>query len=163
METREDSPIVGHRDTGHTDCPGDELYKQIALLRQELIPITAGLAPVPYTAVSTTKVTSNSKIEGALEKLPQYTLLKLLVQVEEQIDATTDMSKKTRLLLLKNIIQKIYEEKFGFTEGDDKRTSSDDTEYIKIKLSYPEDDHISITSGNKTYDIQVAGDGLEVQ
>ena len=46
LETYLDSTLVGHRDTGHTSCPGDKLYAQIDQLREDNLAFTAGFIPI---------------------------------------------------------------------------------------------------------------------
>lgn len=46
LQTKKLSTLVGHRDTGHTECPGDELYKQIAEIRTNNLEFTRSFIPV---------------------------------------------------------------------------------------------------------------------
>jgi hypothetical protein len=40
IETYLDSVLVGHRDTGHTNCPGEKLYRQIQEIRENNLEFT---------------------------------------------------------------------------------------------------------------------------
>lgn len=46
LETYKDSTLIWHRDSWHTSCPGEVLYKQIQTLREENLDFTRWFTPI---------------------------------------------------------------------------------------------------------------------
>ncbi len=90
LETRLDSTLVGHKDTGHTSWPGKSLYAQIQKLRKDNISFTSGFTPIKreedFIEASKEKPLSKTpKIQRLITALKPYSNSKLW-EINKQID-----------------------------------------------------------------------------
>lgn len=127
-------PIIWHRDAWHTDCPWEELYKQIQSIKSELT----------NNNLSVTKVNKNSKYK-TLEKFSDDKLIGILANIENQLDIKKDSNK----LKLKRLIV----DYFKYKSAKNTSTTTKTNQKISIKLSYPNNDSIKIKSWNTILEI----------
>nr|MDD3720260.1 N-acetylmuramoyl-L-alanine amidase [Candidatus Gracilibacteria bacterium] len=152
IESYKDDVIVGHRDVGHTNCPGEELYKQLQILKTDLTKYTAGFTYIKNKGSSNLV---KSDLDSKLDKLGEYNLLKLLAIIDYKLDKTDDKNlKKLRSIVYTKINEK-NNSKLNISKFDYDKISN-----IKVKLSYPYDDSISIKKGKNIYDIKVSSGKL---
>lgn len=142
-------PIIGHKDAWHTSCPWTELYKQLDLLRSELLKDPISIANA-----------YKKKIFTILEKFPDQKLIDILVKVEDELEVKNSSNK----LKLKWLIIDYFEYKKEKTPPEpsplqDKELSTD----IKIKLSYPDNDKIDIKSWKALFEITRKGNNIYVK
>ncbi len=129
-------PIIWHRDAWHTDCPGDELFKQIQDIKAELLKENK----------STSRINKNtSSIFKSLEKIPDEKLVDILAKVETDLDVSKDAKK----IKLKTIIVDYFKSKKNTNVSKNVKIN----QKISIKLSYPDNDNIVIKSWNTIIDI----------
>lgn len=125
----EDYPLIWHRDAWYTSCPWEELYKQLLKLREKLL--------IEH------KSDKYYILKQKLTKVSEDKLITFLALIEERIDVTTNKDKLLILNKVKSIILDIENskvDKYLQTSSD----SFDDNNKIKVKLSYPNDDYISL-------------------
>lgn len=148
LESYKDDVVVWHRDVWHTNCPGEELYKQIQIIKEELKSETKWYNLVKNSIKNTEIVKSD--LDKKLEKLSEYDLLKLLAQIDYNLDKKNDQNlKKIRT----KIYSKIY--KNNLKNSEFVKLNYDKNNKIKVKLSYPHDDKIVVKNWNKNYEIKV--------
>lgn len=144
-------PIIWHRQAWHTECPWEELYKQIELLKTDLLndPVI--------------KLTDYKKnIFEKLGKFSDQKLIDLLVKLEDDLEKFSNPTKlKVKLLLIdyfkyKNSVVKVVDEN---QSNIDIKT----TDEIKIKLSYPDKDKIDIKSWTAIFNISRIGNNIYVK
>lgn len=132
-----DYPIIGHRDAGYTSCPWEKLYKHLLVMREDLINNSN------FSTNLTANKSTTNKIENTLNNINENKLIDFLAKIEEQIDKTDNKENISKLNSIKNIILNVEKEKnLNFSYKDN--TSFDDNNKIKVKLSYPLNDKISI-------------------
>ncbi|MDD2871947.1 MAG: N-acetylmuramoyl-L-alanine amidase [Candidatus Gracilibacteria bacterium] len=137
-------PIIGHRDAGHTSCPGEELYNQIIDMRNELIKNT-----------STLKKVSNTKLLKAFEKLSDEKLIDILAKIEVYLDNHIDTKKSTLRSLIIDYFKQKKSNKYVVSD------TKDNT--INIKLSYPNNESIKIKSGTAIFELTREGNSIIVK
>ncbi|MDD3646707.1 MAG: N-acetylmuramoyl-L-alanine amidase [Candidatus Gracilibacteria bacterium] len=122
-------PIVGHRDAGHTDCPGEELYAQLDKLRLDLLKEKFGF--------------NVALLNKKLDKLNDLMILEFLVKLESLLDGSLTNKQKNYIEKVKDVI--LAYEKNKYLENDFLYSINyDDTHKIKVKLSYPDENYIDI-------------------
>ncbi|MDD3302154.1 MAG: N-acetylmuramoyl-L-alanine amidase [Candidatus Gracilibacteria bacterium] len=159
IEDLKNDAIVGHRDAGLTSCPGNKLYTQLQKLKKEVGKLTSGFTYIKNKSL-TVATTKDDGLSAKLDKLSEHNLLTLLAAIDYKIDKTsntTNLKKLRTIVYLK--IQKL--QKSSSTQLATKN-SFDKTNYISIKLSYPDDNKITITKGKNKYDIKVSSGKLLV-
>lgn len=129
-------PIIWHRDAWNTSCPWDELYKQIDLLKLDLI-----------EELNTNLSSSQKKIYSFFDKYAEWELLDILAKIENLLEVKYD----TKRLKLKTLILDYFKYKNTI-----KNVSKNniDNEKINIKLSYPDNNIITIKNNWKIYNIK---------
>ncbi len=111
MQTHIDFPLVGHRETGHTSCPGDKLETQMIQIRTELTPETIGLTPVMREqgrAQKTREVSSDSiipKISHILHRYSDSELAKINAAIDAKILTEQNKERKKLLQIVKILVQ----------------------------------------------------------
>ncbi|PIE85222.1 hypothetical protein CSA08_03105 [Candidatus Gracilibacteria bacterium] len=167
VNTYKDFTLIGHRDAGITSCPGDELEKQIELLRKSNISYTKGFKPIANKNSEIINKTIKAgkktidKLRVLIDKLPERKKLLLLVKIEEKLDNLTfDDGKYYLYYKIKEIILSDFKLKNHFASKKDSVKSFDKTNRIRVKLSYPHNDHIDVLVGDKEYKIKKEGDYL---
>lgn len=137
LETIYEYPIVWHRDTAHTTCPGQKLYEQLKKLRYDL--------SKENNSISFAK---KEKYFQIFDKIWEKRLLSAMLKIEKLLESP-DYKYNKQVIELKNYIIKYFEERQNY-----KTTDLTDKE-IKVKLSYPEDkDFINIYDWLKEYKIE---------
>ncbi|MFK7780011.1 MAG: N-acetylmuramoyl-L-alanine amidase [Candidatus Gracilibacteria bacterium] len=144
LKTELKYPIIGHRDAGYTACPGEKLYKQLDILRRELLKDPISIANV-----------YRKKIFNILGRFSDEKLIDVLVRVEDDLEETINSNK----LKLKGFIIDYFEYK------NDKKIVivQNEDENIKIKLSYPNNDAITIKTGDVLVDITRIGNSIYIK
>ena len=137
-------PIIGHRDAWHTSCPWDKLYAQLDILRKELL-------KEPFTLAKIYK----KKIFKAFDKVWDDKLINILAKVEDNLDKKD--SKKM------NKVKELVIEYFKTSPQPSPLEERELAANIKIKLSYPDKDKISIKSGRVVFDIKRRWDKITVR
>jgi len=127
-------PIIWHRDAWNTSCPWDELYKQI----QE---IKINLSKNTYTLIDVSKL----KVFKILAKLSDEKLIWVLAKIENDLEVINDSKKINLKSLIIDYFKYKSSKNFIYTKTKDKK--------IRIKLSYPNNDSISIKSGTVNFQI----------
>ena len=87
LETVYNYPIVWHRDTGHTDCPGQKLYDQLAKIREDLSWWKISSPNISYSSNSNLAYNSNTTSTYNMLSLPDdktSRYFKIFDQVWEQ-------------------------------------------------------------------------------
>ena len=136
-------PIIGHRDAWHTSCPGDALYLQLQELKKTLL-------KDPSSILNAYK----KKVFNILSKFSDEKLISILANLETELDKKINFNKrKLKWLLI---------EYFNYNNSKKIAKSSIDNE-IKIKLSYPDKDKITVKSWNIDIEIKRRGDNIYVQ
>ena len=127
-----DYPIIWHRDAGITNCPWDKLYEHLLNLKNELVDNS-------YTIKKITR----RKIENKLKNIQEDKLISILANIEEKINKT---NIKQNILIFNNIksiiLNTLNVNNLSFFKKND--ISFDDNNKIKVKLSYPLNDNLSI-------------------
>lgn len=137
LETNYYYPIIWHRDAWHTDCPGQKLYEQLQVLRQNIQSERRG-------KISEQIDSESKKFFAIFDRIWEKKLLEIMLKIETMLD----VSYNDKLVLLKKYIINYFESK-------NKPTLVDTDKEIKVKLSYPEKlDFITISDGNKEYKIE---------
>ena len=130
-----DYPIIGHRDAGHTACPWDELYEQLQEMRKRI------------WVWKNDKVTEKLDfIKVKLDNLSENKLLNILLKIELALDKLWDSYKDlNKIIILKDIKKHILdiEKKKTIKNLNSNIVEFDKSNKIKVKLSYPLNDHIS--------------------
>lgn len=124
-----DYSIIWHRDAWYTGCPWDELYKQLLKLRIKLL--------LEY------KNDKNYILTQKLLNINEDKLIRFLALIEEKIDIITNIENLSILNKIKTIILAIENKRIN----NNLQISSenfDDNNKIKVKLSYPYNDYISL-------------------
>gem|GEM_PF-4355964 len=78
-------------------------------------------------------------MDKKLDKLSEYELLKLLAQIDYSLDKKNDLNLKN---LRSKIYSRLYKEKLKNT--DNVKLDYDKNDKIKVKLSYPYKDYITV-------------------
>jgi hypothetical protein len=130
-------PIIGHRDAGHTACPWEKLYAQIQKMKIEMW--------VWFTAENRLFL---EKIKSKLINYKESKLLKLLSNIELLLD-NNNIKNKDIILWIKYVILKIENKRNLYNVKKKKSISFDDNHKIKVKLSYPKNDNISLKINKK--------------
>ena len=108
LETYLDSVMAGHRDSWHTQCPWDELYKQMVQIREDNLEFTKGFTlkkrgEFDSRETDTEKVFQTSLIHEFRKKLTKYDSEKLS-EFQKKLDiliwSETDEEKKKHLQIL---------------------------------------------------------------
>ena len=101
LETYQDSRLVGHRDTGHTSCPGDKLTARIEQMRGEIDIFSKGFTPIKRGETpSQTRILEKNKNSLKLEeflkllaKFSQEDKQKIYTRIETRLE-NEDISEK---------------------------------------------------------------------
>lgn len=108
LETYLDSTLVGHRDTGHTSCPWDELYAQIQQIREDNQEFTRWFKSVKRgDRVPTSReeyTLQTPEMKRILELLGKYSdseLEAFLVLIHERLKTEQSESKRVTLQMVK--------------------------------------------------------------
>ena len=149
--------IIGHRDAGHTACPWDALYEQINLIKTEL---RSELGFIKINKV---------KFYKKLDKIDEYSILNILYKFEKYLDThffnkiALDYNKNIEIINdLKFLIINYFKEKLSFKPSSLGDNIVSKIKKIKIKLSYPNNDYIKISSWTEDYEIKRNWNYLEV-
>lgn len=115
METYIKKTLSGHRDTAHTNCPGDKLYAQIEEIRLNNLQLTEGFIPVKkgeinknipeQTGKSESPTKENQKIVQTLKKLSPEILEKIVAIIDKRLETEENQKIKKQLQII-NIIAK---------------------------------------------------------
>jgi len=146
------SPIIWHRDSGHTECPWNALYKQIYDISGKIIKERKD-----YINKKIYLVKAKQLLKKKVSQMSDSISLKLLEYIEERLDRERNKQNIEILVMIKWII------KSKFVAESIKKPSpnlSQRDRDIKVKLSYPSDNKIVIKSRNKTYNITKRGNTL---
>ena len=137
------TPIIGHRDAWHTSCPWDALYAQIQNLKKTLLKDPSSVANA-----------YKKKIYKTLSKFSDEKLISILANIEADLDIKRDSNKlKLKWLLISY-----------FEYNNSKNIARDDNDSeIKIKLSYPNKDNITVKSGGVDIEIKRRWDNIYVK
>lgn len=162
--TFENDPIIWHRDAGYTDCPWEALYKQIQTLKEDLSKVKFQYASTQTkTSTSTTSKTSTSttsaskqKTFNSLSKISDDKLISILAKVESDLDTKVTTQKKK----VKELLIEYFEYKKSLSNSSENNYSD---KKIKIKLSYPDNDKITIKSGTVIFDVTRKDDWIYVK
>ena len=135
--TKKMYPIIWHRDAWHTSCPWDKLYKQINDLRIELL-----------KEPKFVKILAKKRLFKKLDNFNEEKLLNILAKINFSLDEK--FSKKYENI--KNILTDYfnYKEK---KNNNNLLIKYDNKQKIKIKLSYPNNDYITIKSWRNIFNI----------
>jgi len=142
-------PIIWHRDAWHTECPWDMLYQQMQDMKEKFL-----------VWITSKEISFLESIESKLKNLNENSLLQMLSNIELLLDRNS-IQNKSILIWIKNIILNIENDKYykdnldhdlnevhheddWHNHENDIRVNFDDNNKIKIKLSYPFDDSISL-------------------
>jgi hypothetical protein len=149
-------PIIWHRDAWHTNCPWDELYKQMQKLKKALI---KGPSEINNLSIE--------KIKRILLDVKEDTLIRFLAIIEDKLDKTKNQKNLEVLTNLKELILNIESERnnkildlesfSGTLENDipnkkkqdenlNNKKSFDDNNRIRVRLSYPHENDIDISA-----------------
>lgn len=169
VNSYEDYSLVWHRDAWITNCPWDELHKQIQDIRKNNISFTSGFSfisnensvKIDRALISWKKIIK--KLETSINKLSERNKLLLLAKVEEKLDKLNFDNEKYYLYYqIKDIIlkdfkkweddKKIYEHLSRNEKSINK--SFDKTNKITVKLSYPLNDFINISAWENNFEIK---------
>ena len=120
-------PIIWHRDAWHTTCPWDKLYAEITKLRKDIL----------YDKLI--KI-YKQRIFKPLSKYSDREIIDLLAKLEVSLEEKQDKVKTN----LKWLIIEYF--KYKKSEIYNHYISQDKEDKIKIKLSYPDNDEITIKS-----------------
>ncbi len=123
-------PIIGHRDAWHTDCPWEKLYATIQDIRKKLTIKQAWF--------------NVFKMEELLSKVSDTKLVNILLKLESAIDNSKSVNDKNILSHIKDLVLNIEKTKNFIISAFD-NDSFDNQNKIKVKLSYPYDDHIDVS------------------
>lgn len=146
LETETKSPIVWHKDAGHTSCPWENIYKLLDSFNEENKEYSKNFSFVPYKNNQTKKSTNLD-----FSTLDYDKLLDVLVNIEQRLDK----EKKSNLLMLKeDIIKELNIRNISLDSKKENKKTIDETEKIKVKLSYPDNDYIEIKSWDEKYEIK---------
>lgn len=116
LETYLDKTFVWHRDTWHTDCPWDELYKQIEQIRLNNLEFTKWFTPVKKWSEADSSshninTITNQKIVQALQSLSEKQLIEIWEKIDTRIKDETDTKKIELLKIIKIIARQVWETK----------------------------------------------------
>jgi hypothetical protein len=130
-------PIIGHRDAGHTACPWEKLYAQLQKMKIEM-----------WVWITPKNELFLEKIKSQLMNYKEDRLLKLLSNIELLLDSDS-IENKDIILWIKYIILKIENQRNIYSLKKKSSISFDDNHKIKVKLSYPKKDNISLKINKK--------------
>ena len=159
IEDLKNDAIVWHRDAWLTSCPWNKLYTQLQKLKKEVWKLTSWFTYIKNKslAVATTK---DDWLSSKIDKLSEHNLLTLLAAIDYKIDKTSNTTnlKKLRTIVYLKIqnLQKSSSTQLAI------KNSFDKTNYLSVKLSYPDDKKITITKWKNKYDIKVSSGKLLV-
>ncbi len=125
-------PIAWHRDSWNTKCPWDKLHAQMQLMKREL-----------WVGLSKKNQKLLDLFKDKLENFSERKLLDLLSRIELLIDKSS-IKNKNLLFWIKDLILDIEKKRNVYTPFNEEKKSFDDNNSLKVKLSYPKDDYISI-------------------
>ncbi len=142
--TKKMYPIIWHRDAWHTSCPWDKLYAQIDNMRRELLkePIFA-------------KKLLYKRIFPKLVKFKDEQLIDILAKVESRLD----INKTDKDLTLKDLLISY----FDFKKKKSDINNKIENKKIRVKLSYPNNDFISIRAWKLVFDIKRVWNQIEIK
>lgn len=160
-------PIVWHRDIWYTTCPGDELYSQIQQTLKENQEKTKWFSYITYSQVHkntlVTTLKSSKKILESYKKIlsgkTYFELVDLLWKTEATLFYGKQSANKESLNVLQTLLIEILRKQEIVWE---KNKAYDDSHKIRIKLSYPENNMITLKDGKKQYSIMATGSTLDV-
>ena len=146
--TKEESIIVGHKDAWNTSCPWENVYKLLDSLNEQNRSFSKDFAFVPY---KNNLVKKEKQMD--LTKIDYNKLLDVLVLLEERLDKTNNSNyKKLKEQIVKELnVRNVADNKETLIKSE---LTIDDTQKIKVKLSYPDNDFVSISSWYKVYNIK---------
>lgn len=164
LETVYNYPIVWHRDTGHTDCPGQKLYDQLEKIRFDISGWKISTPNLTYNSNKNINTNSNlassnsgySLLSFPDDKTSRY--FKIFDQVWEQklleamlkIEKMLETNYRKDVAELKSYIVAYFKQKDNYNISN--RTAD---KKIKVKLSYPENlDFITLTDWLADYKIE---------
>ncbi len=113
LETHLRKTLSWHRDAGHTNCPGDELYKQIEQIRLDNTEYSKWFTPVKrwdnnHNLIKSEKVWDNGKIIKLLKTFSKVKLEQLISVIETRLEVETnrEIIRKLKIIriLAKNIL-----------------------------------------------------------
>lgn len=137
-------PIIGHRDAWNTAWPWNALYKQIWKLNTELLKEPISVANI-----------YKKKIFKILSKFSDEKLIDLLAKIEDDLDKVKSSNKlKLKWLIIDYFKDKNQKKYLTVTKKENK---------IKIKLSYPDSNKISIKSWNLDLNITRRWDNIYIK
>ncbi len=139
-------PIVWHRDAWHTSCPWDALYSQINQLRIELLK-----DPVFV------KKLYRKRIYVKLRKFSDNKLIEILANIESSLDESYNKKNAE----LKDLLLGYFSYKNNYNTI--KSSFNVSEKNIKIKLSYPDKNNITIKSWRALFKIKRSWNKIEIK
>lgn len=124
-----DYTVIGHRDAWHTNCPWDELHKQLLKLRIKWL--------LEF------KNDKNYVLKQKLLNVSEEKLINFLALIEEKIDSTNNFNTLKILNNLKLIILSIENKRID-NHLNLTWDNFEENNKIKVKLSYPFNDNLSL-------------------
>lgn len=115
LETNLHETLAGHRDTWHTDCPGDILYKQIEQIQFDNLELTRGLIPVkrwevsPYFKDTQSLWNSHQEVIQILQQFDKEKLQQLINIIDARLEQNPKKSIWNKLRIIKTIAIHILE------------------------------------------------------
>lgn len=111
LETYRESTLSGHRDTGHTGCPWDELYAQLQKIREDNLEFTKWLTPKkrPNNEENLPDHTVKTSIIAAYSRLLHWYSPDELSLIKSKIDElledeSIDSERRKKLQILRLVI-----------------------------------------------------------
>lgn len=174
--TQKISPLIWHRDAGHTTCPWEYLYIFLDEIREKYLSDSKWLTFVSYSKQKEQKSTSSeilvsgkddsssnikdnisvkkqTTLNQKLKTIDYYSLLDLLVVIDSKLK--DNYSKD-----LSSLQDAIHSELKIRWDIETTKNNIDYTKKIKVKISYDKNDFISIKKWDKTYEIERRWDML---
>ena len=142
--TKKMYPIIWHRDAWHTSCPWDKLYAQINNMRRELLKEPIFVKKLLY-----------KRIFPKLVKFKDEQLIDILAKVESRLD----INKTDKDLTLKDLLISY----FDFKKKKSDINNKIENKKIRVKLSYPNNDFISIRAWKLVFDIKRVWNQIEIK
>lgn len=151
--------IIWHRDAWITSCPWNTLYTQLQWLKNEIRNWDTSTVKLKESIPSSeSNIPTNeekTKLDHRLDAMEEHDLLKILALIDYRIDKPNwlnpDLLKQLKVKIMASIKYKQTNSKNLYSQN----TNFDKTKYIKIKLSYPYEDRITINKWWKSYNIKV--------
>ncbi len=147
-------PLIWHRDAWSTSCPWDKLYAQVQQMKQELKNEVHIISPTLTKSIED-KVTLNIDKDALFKKLEwidDYKIFSVLLKIEELLDGDINTYSYIKFEKFKYLLIDYFKQRDKIYAME-KWQYFDDNNQIKVKLSYPEADTISINSWGKLYEI----------